>query len=82
MGAFLRDIGQKLDKMGVEMNYNNLMKLTTSRHRTVMSLENSIPVIGSGSFIAPNASIVGEVLISPSCSVWHNVVLRGDFNCI
>lgn len=33
-------------------------------------------------WIAPNATIVGEVIIGDFCSIWHNVVIRGDINQI
>eukprot|EP00801_Mesodinium_rubrum_P008628 Mrub_08652.p1 GENE.Mrub_08652~~Mrub_08652.p1 ORF type:complete len:243 (-),score=58.39 Mrub_08652:87-716(-) len=56
------------------------MKINTSRHRTVMSLDEYVPGIKSGTFIAPNASVVGSVVIDSNCSLWHNVVVRGDFN--
>lgn len=34
------------------------------------------------SWIAPNATIIGEVCMSKYCSIWHRVVLRGDINRI
>ncbi len=33
-------------------------------------------------FIAPNASIMGDVIIKEGASVWYNAVLRGDFEKI
>lgn len=40
------------------------------------------PVWGEDCFIADNATIVGEVTIGRSCSVWFNAVIRGDVNSI
>lgn len=40
------------------------------------------PVIGEGCFIAPNATICGEVSMGSNCSVWFNAVIRGDVNFI
>lgn len=40
------------------------------------------PTIGSGVFLAENATVVGDVTIGDDCSVWFNVVLRGDVNSI
>lgn len=34
--------------------------------------------IGRDTFIAPNATIVGDVEIGENCSIWFNAVLRGD----
>jgi carbonic anhydrase/acetyltransferase-like protein (isoleucine patch superfamily) len=36
------------------------------------------PRIGDGSFVAENASIIGDVTIGRGCSIWYNTVLRGD----
>lgn len=36
------------------------------------------PKIAQNVFLAPNATIVGDVEIGEQCSIWFNVVLRGD----
>jgi carbonic anhydrase/acetyltransferase-like protein (isoleucine patch superfamily) len=41
-----------------------------------------MPVMGNNCFIAPNATIVGEVIMGDECSVWFNAVVRGDVNFI
>lgn len=38
--------------------------------------------MGSNCFIAPNATIVGDVVLGDDCSVWFNAVVRGDVNSI
>jgi carbonic anhydrase/acetyltransferase-like protein (isoleucine patch superfamily) len=40
------------------------------------------PVIPEDCFIAPNATIVGEVIMGNECSIWFNAVVRGDVNSI
>ena len=40
------------------------------------------PTFGSDCFIAPNATIVGDVKVGKSCSIWFNAVVRGDVNSI
>lgn len=40
------------------------------------------PVWGDNCFIAPNATIVGDVVMGANCSVWFNAVIRGDVNSI
>lgn len=37
---------------------------------------------GGNCFIAPNATIVGDVQMGENCSVWFNAVVRGDVNSI
>jgi len=48
----------------------------------IKSLNGVLPVWGENCFIAENASIIGDVVIGNNCSVWFNVVLRGDVNSI
>lgn len=38
--------------------------------------------MGDNCFIAPNATIVGDVIAGNDCSVWFNAVIRGDVNSI
>ncbi len=40
------------------------------------------PVFGDNCFIAPNATIAGDVVMGSECSVWFNAVIRGDVNYI
>ena len=40
------------------------------------------PEIGADSFLAENATIVGDVVMGEKCSIWFNTVLRGDVNSI
>lgn len=39
-------------------------------------------MIGKDTFLAENATVVGDVVIGEECSVWFNTVLRGDVNWI
>jgi carbonic anhydrase/acetyltransferase-like protein (isoleucine patch superfamily) len=41
-----------------------------------------MPKFGENCFIAPNATIVGDVTMGNDCSIWFNAVLRGDVNSI
>lgn len=40
------------------------------------------PQIPESCFVAPNATIVGDVVMGEDCSVWFNAVVRGDVNSI
>jgi carbonic anhydrase/acetyltransferase-like protein (isoleucine patch superfamily) len=40
------------------------------------------PQFGENCFIAPNATIVGQVVAGNDCSFWFNAVVRGDVNSI
>lgn len=38
--------------------------------------------MGDNCFIAPNATVVGDVVMGADCSIWFNAVVRGDVNSI
>ncbi len=40
------------------------------------------PEIPASCFLAPNSTIVGDVVMGEECSVWFNAVVRGDVNSI
>lgn len=40
------------------------------------------PQIGENTYLAENATVVGDVIIGKDCSIWFNAVLRGDVNSI
>lgn len=40
------------------------------------------PKLGNNCFIAPNATLVGDVVCGDDCSFWFNAVVRGDVNSI
>ena len=48
----------------------------------ILSYRNKHPVIAPDAFIAPNATIIGEVTIEAGASIWFGAVLRGDQNHI
>lgn len=48
----------------------------------ILPVNGVTPTIGKDCFIAPNATIVGDVIMGEACSVWFNAVLRGDVNAI
>src|SRR5688572_12135421 len=48
----------------------------------ILHVENVYPQFGNNCFIAPNATIVGDVIMGDDCSVWFNTVVRGDVNSI
>jgi carbonic anhydrase/acetyltransferase-like protein (isoleucine patch superfamily) len=37
---------------------------------------------GSGHYIAPNATLIGDVILEDRSSIWFNVVIRGDNDTI
>ncbi|MGZ3988644.1 MAG: gamma carbonic anhydrase family protein [Flavisolibacter sp.] len=48
----------------------------------VLPVEGKYPRWGENCFVAPNATIVGDVVMGDECSIWFNAVVRGDVNSI
>ena len=48
----------------------------------ILTVNNQLPKIGSTSFLANNATVIGDVVIGEHCSIWFNAVVRGDVNSI
>ncbi|MEO6313356.1 MAG: gamma carbonic anhydrase family protein [Chitinophagaceae bacterium] len=48
----------------------------------IMHVNGVYPKFGEGCFIAPNATVVGDVETGNECSIWFNAVVRGDVNSI
>jgi carbonic anhydrase/acetyltransferase-like protein (isoleucine patch superfamily) len=48
----------------------------------ILPVKGVSPTIGQNAYIAPNATIVGDVVMGDDCSVWFNAVIRGDVNSI
>jgi carbonic anhydrase/acetyltransferase-like protein (isoleucine patch superfamily) len=48
----------------------------------ILPIDNILPKFGNNCFIAPNATIVGDVIAGDDCSFWFNTVVRGDVNFI
>ena len=48
----------------------------------IKSVRGKDPVIGEGTYLADNATVIGDVTIGKDCSIWFGAVLRGDVNKI
>ena len=48
----------------------------------ILPVENKFPQFGNNCFLAPNSTIVGDVVMGDDCSIWFNTVVRGDVNFI
>jgi carbonic anhydrase/acetyltransferase-like protein (isoleucine patch superfamily) len=48
----------------------------------IKSVRGFTPVIGSDTYLAENATIIGDVTIGEGCSIWFGTILRGDVNSI
>jgi carbonic anhydrase/acetyltransferase-like protein (isoleucine patch superfamily) len=48
----------------------------------IKAVNGKSPQIPGDCFVAENATIVGDVVLGESCSVWFNAVIRGDVHYI
>ena len=48
----------------------------------ILPVEGKSPAFGENCFLAPNATVVGDVVMGNDCSIWFNAVVRGDVNSI
>ena len=48
----------------------------------IYAIEDLVPVVEAGSFVHPEAVLVGDVIIGPGCYIGPCAVLRGDFGRI
>jgi len=48
----------------------------------ILPVEGKQPQFGENTFLAPNATIVGDVQMGKEGSIWFNAVVRGDVNFI
>lgn len=45
----------------------------------ILSYRDKMPRISKGVFVAPNASVVGDVKVGTGSSIWFGAAVRGDF---
>ncbi|MFH8222226.1 gamma carbonic anhydrase family protein [Streptomyces sp. NPDC018057] len=49
-----------------------------TREALVMGIGGREPQVDAEAFVAPSASVIGEVVLGAGASVWYGAVLRGD----
>ncbi|CAL5205888.1 unnamed protein product [Lathyrus oleraceus] len=82
VGFWIRETGQAIDRLGSRLQGNYYFQEQLSRHRTLMNVFDKAPVIDKDAFIAPSASVIGDVHIGRGSSIWYGCVMRGDVNNI
>lgn len=48
----------------------------------ILPVKGVFPKYGENCFIAPNATLAGDVIMGDDCSIWFQAVVRGDVNSI
>jgi len=77
-GKAIRETGHALDRLGCTVMGVEYFKETFSRHRSVMPLFDLKPSVAEDAFVAPSATVVGDVSLASNASVWYGAVVRAD----
>src|ERR1700691_5457132 len=48
----------------------------------VYALDGVVPTIAPDAFIAPNAAVIGDVVVGAESGIWFSCLVRGDMNII
>jgi gamma-carbonic anhydrase len=59
-----------------------ILKFQDNWHRKLVWFDKRKPSITEELFIAPNATVIGDVVLMNNSSVWYGAVLRGDLTKI
>jgi len=77
-----RKFGAALDNMGASIEVAKYMERLVPSTR-IISVDGVAPALpGANNFIAPSASVIGNVTIGEHSSVWYGATIRGDVNTI
>jgi len=77
-----RRIGAKLDSLGASMEVAKYTERLVPSSR-IVSVDGVAPALpGANNFIAPSASVIGNVTIGEHSSVWYGATVRGDVNTV
>nr|GMD51926.1 gamma carbonic anhydrase 1, mitochondrial-like [Ipomoea batatas] len=82
VGFWIRETGQALDRLGCRLQGKYYFQEQLSRHRVLMNLFDKVPSVHREAFVAPSASIIGDVKVGRHSSIWYGCVLRGDVNSV
>ncbi|GLT80041.1 hypothetical protein SLA2020_515040 [Shorea laevis] len=82
VGFWIRETGQALDRLGCRLQGNYCFQEQLTRHRPLMNVVDKTPVVDKEAFVAPSASLIGDVQVGRGSSIWYGCVLRGDVNSI
>ena len=70
-----------MDRFGSRLHDDVAYTADLSRHRQVLPLYDQVPETRDA-WIAPNATVVGNVFISKYATIWYGAVIRGEMNAV
>lgn len=84
-GKACRSLGRAIDKAGQELEVTGVGAAYVERlvpSTRILSANGQTPVLAESTFVAPNASVIGDVSIAEGASVWYGAVVKGDIGTI
>mmetsp|Transcript_2360 Transcript_2360/g.6396 ORF Transcript_2360/g.6396 Transcript_2360/m.6396 type:complete len:282 (+) Transcript_2360:38-883(+) len=78
VGSVLRTFGQSVESMGAGFQSSTAYEETLSKHQAVAPFESRVPALSAKSFVAPSATVLGQVSMGAGSSVWYGACIRGD----
>eukprot|EP00656_Telonema_subtile_P003282 TRINITY_DN1149_c0_g1_i4.p2 TRINITY_DN1149_c0_g1~~TRINITY_DN1149_c0_g1_i4.p2 ORF type:complete len:239 (-),score=28.12 TRINITY_DN1149_c0_g1_i4:259-975(-) len=60
----------------------SVAQVDVDMRRTVQPLLGNYPLISAETYVAPSATVVGQVELYDKVVVWYNAVIRGDLNTV
>jgi gamma-carbonic anhydrase len=82
VASAIRTVGRSLDKAGANMEVTKYTEKLVPSTRFV-AVDGVSPTVSEyGTFVAPNASVIGNVTLGRNSSIWYGTTVRGDVNAI
>eukprot|EP01006_Ploeotia_vitrea_P066380 TRINITY_DN94863_c0_g1_i1.p1 TRINITY_DN94863_c0_g1~~TRINITY_DN94863_c0_g1_i1.p1 ORF type:complete len:432 (+),score=26.33 TRINITY_DN94863_c0_g1_i1:23-1318(+) len=82
-GPLFNRVGRALENFGKSFwAYQDAMPLTTSPRRCIKFGSNTPFIDKSYGFVAPSASLIGDVRVGPGVSIWYSALLKGDSSSV
>ena len=78
-GPMFRAWGNQLFRQGMALQGPSAHEDTlVPSLRCVPTSDNKFPKLLAGDWVAPNATVIGDVHLGEGSSLWHGVTIRGD----
>lgn len=81
-GRFIREAGLDLDRQGSIKQNDIAFMEPHNRHRNILSLYQQHPQISPSAYIAPNATVYGDVFVGQNSYFAFGSIAKGDANAI
>lgn len=81
LASVFRGVGATLDGMGKSMEVTKYTEKLVPSTRFV-AVNEVTPTVSKECFVAPSASVIGDVTIGKHTSIWYGAIVRGDVNAV